>query len=121
MNLIVRRRRNSLWNVDVFGVLRGRYLSPVFAIKIGETAIRNCVRDQMRAIRQEGLDYLGDYPCLLTEFGIPFDMNDKAAYKTGDYRSQCAAMDANHYAVEGSGMNGYTLWVYVGKVRSSFS
>lgn len=107
---------NPRWNVDVLGILRGRYLSPVFAIKLGETAIRNCLRDELAAIRQEGLDHLGDHPCLLTEFGIPFDMNDRAAYKTGDYRSQCAALDANFYAVEGSGMNGFTLWTYVAQV-----
>ncbi len=111
-------RRNRYWNVDVFGVLRGRYLSPAFAIKIGETAIRNSFRDQLAAIRQEGLDHLGDHPCVLTEFGIPFDMNDQHAYKTGDYSSQCAAMDANHYAVEGCGMNGFSLWVYAATVCS---
>ncbi len=102
----------------MFGLLRGRYLSPPLAIKFGETAIRNCIRDQLSAIRQEGLDYLGEHPCVLTEFGIPFDMNDKSAYKTGDYRSQCAAMDANHYAVEGSGMEGFTMWCYVAMVRT---
>lgn len=93
--------------------MRGRYLSPIFAIKVGETAIRNCMRDQIAAIRKEGLDYMGSHPCVMTEIGVPFDMNDKFAYKTGDYRSQCAAMDANHYAIEGSGINGFTLWVYM--------
>jgi len=88
-------------------------MSPAFAIKIGETAIRNCFRDQLSAIRQEGLDYMGDHPCVLTEFGIPYDMDDKYAYKTGDYTSQSLAMDANHYAVEGSSMAGYTLWLYM--------
>ncbi|KAI9749222.1 MAG: hypothetical protein M1815_002690 [Lichina confinis] len=106
---------NPYWNVDVFGILRGRYLSPIFAIKLGETAIRNCIRDQLAAIRQEGLDYMGDHPCVLTEFGIPFDMDEKSAYGTGDYRSQCAAMDANYYAVEGSKINGSTLWLYMSK------
>ena len=31
------------------------------------------------------LEKMGDMPCLLGEFGLPFDMNKKAAYKTGDY------------------------------------
>ncbi|KAI6368061.1 hypothetical protein MCOR25_004745 [Pyricularia grisea] len=103
------------WNVDVLGVLRGRYLSPVFAIRVGETAVRNCFRQQLAAIRQEGLDYMGNHPCILTEFGIPYDMDDKAAYKSGNYSSQSAAMDANHFAVEGAPMEGYTLWVYCAK------
>ncbi|KAI9676884.1 MAG: hypothetical protein M1817_006723 [Caeruleum heppii] len=104
---------NRLWNVDVFGLLRGRYLSPAFAVKVGETAIRNCFRDQLSAIRAEGVQYMGNHPCVLTEIGIPYDMNEKHAYKTGDYTSQSLAMDANHFAIEGSGMNGFTLWVYM--------
>ncbi|KAK0384384.1 hypothetical protein NLU13_8471 [Sarocladium strictum] len=103
---------NSTWNVDVLGVLRGRYLHPAFAIKIGETAIRNCLRDQLKALRQEGIDRAGNHPCILTEFGIPYDMDDKKAYKTGDYSSQSAALDANYFAVEGANLEGHCLWVY---------
>ncbi|KAL8404527.1 hypothetical protein RB594_009397 [Gaeumannomyces avenae] len=103
------------WNVDVLGVLRGRYISPVFAIRLGETAVRNCFREQLAAMRKEGLDYMGNHPCVLTEFGIPYDMDQKAAYKTGNYSSQSAAMDANHFAVEMAPMEGYTLWVYCAK------
>ncbi|KJZ76756.1 hypothetical protein HIM_03633 [Hirsutella minnesotensis 3608] len=103
---------NSTWNVDVVGVLRGKYLHPVFAIKIGETAIRNCLRDQLAFLRKEGLERTGKHPCILTEFGIPYDMDDKKAYKTGDYSSQSAALDANYFGVEGSGMEGHCLWLY---------
>lgn len=113
---LMTKKWNRTWNVDVLGVLRGRYLHPAFAIKIGETAIRNCFRDQLAAIRQEGLDHLGNHPCVLTEFGIPYDMDDKHAYKTGDFSSQSAAMDANHFAIEGSLMGGYTLWLYMAQV-----
>ncbi|KAK8117339.1 glycosyl hydrolase [Apiospora kogelbergensis] len=109
---LMTKKWNRTWNVDVLGVLRGRYLHPAFAIKIGETAIRNCFRDQLAAMRKEGLDNMGNHPCLLSEFGIPYDMDDKYAYKTGDYSSQSAAMDANHFAVEGAPMEGYTLWLY---------
>lgn len=109
---LMTKKWNRTWNVDVLGILRGRYLHPAFGIKIGETAIRNCFRDQLAAMRKEGLDYMGNHPCLLSEFGIPYDMDDKYAYKTGDYSSQSAAMDANHFAVEGAPMEGYTLWLY---------
>ncbi|KIH89001.1 glycoside hydrolase family 5 [Sporothrix brasiliensis 5110] len=110
---LMTKKWNRTWNVDVLGVLRGRYWHPAFAIRVGESAIRNCFRDQLAAMRQEGLDRVGDHPCILTEFGIPYDMDDKHAYKTGDYSSQSAAMDANHYGVEGALMEGYTLWVYM--------
>lgn len=109
---LMTKKWNRNWNVDVIGVLRGRYWTPAFAVKLGETAIRNCFRDQHAAMRQEGLDYIGLHPCIMTEFGIPYDMDDKYAYKTGDYASQSAAMDANHFAVEASGLEGYTLWLY---------
>jgi len=112
---LMTKKWNSTWNVDVLGVLRGRYWHPAFAIKVGETAIRNCFKDQHAAMRQEGLDFIGNHPCIMTEFGIPYDMDDKYAYKTGDYASQSAAMDANHFAVENSGLEGYTLWLYTAK------
>lgn len=114
---LITKHWNRYYNVDVFGVLRGRYSSPVFAVKFGETAIRNCLRDQLKAIREEGEKYFGEHPTLFTEIGIPYDMDDKHAYKTGDFSSQTAAMDANHFALEGSGASGFTLWTYVGEVR----
>jgi hypothetical protein len=115
---LMTKKWNRYWNVDVFGILRGRYLSPAFGVKIGETAIRNCFKDQLSAIRQEGIDYMGNHPCVLTEFGIPYDMDDQYAYKTGDYSSQSGAMDANHFAIEGSSMAGYTLWLYMCEVSA---
>ena len=102
--------------MDVFGILRGKYLSPAFAVKVGETAIRNCFRDQLSGIRKEGMEYMGSHPCIFTEIGIPYDMDDKYAYKTGDYSSQSSAMDANHFALEGCGCNGYALWLYMATV-----
>lgn len=105
---------NRVYNVDVFGVLRGKYWSPAFAVKFGEAAIRNCLRDQLEAIRLEGEKYTGIHPTLFTEIGIPYDMDDKHAYKTGDYSSQISALDANYFALEGSGAAGSTLWLYCG-------
>ncbi|KAH8903255.1 glycoside hydrolase [Coniochaeta sp. PMI_546] len=110
---LMTKKWNRTWNVDVIGILRGRYWTPALGIKLGETAIRNCFRDQHAAMRQEGIDNLGNHPCIMTEFGIPYDMDDKHAYKTGDYTSQSSAMDANHFAVEASGLEGYTLWLYM--------
>jgi len=69
----------------------------------------------LKAIKQEGLDYMGIHPCVFTEIGIPYDMNNQAAYKTGDYSSQIRAMDANHFALEGS-KSCYTLWNYTSTV-----
>ncbi|KAL2800773.1 glycoside hydrolase superfamily [Aspergillus keveii] len=106
---------NRLYNVDVIGVLRGKYLTPAFGVKIGETAIRNCLRDQLKFLREESLRYMGNHPVIFSETGIPYDMDDKHAYKTGDYSSQISAMDAIHYALEGSTSNGFTLWNYTAR------
>ena len=110
---------NRLYNVDVIGVLRGKYWAPAFAVKVGESAIRNCLRDQLKFLRDESLSYMGNHPLLFTEIGIPYDMDNKQAYETGDYSSQTSAMDANHFALEGSTSNGFTLWLYQTEVRFS--
>jgi hypothetical protein len=58
---------------------------------------------------------LGDTPCLMSEIGVPFDMDGKKAYTDGKYGNQYAAMDANNYALENAGLN-YTLWCYCSNV-----
>jgi hypothetical protein len=39
--------------------MRGKYLTPVQALRFGARAVRNCFRDQLQAMRQEGLDNIG--------------------------------------------------------------
>lgn len=60
---------------------------------------------------------MGHHPAVFTEIGIPYDMDDKHAYKTGDYTNQIRAMDANSYAIEGSRVQGYNIWNYTSEVR----
>ena len=110
---LLNKHWNKWYNFDIFGFMRGKYSSPLFAVKVGETAIRNSFREQLEGIKQEGKEYTGIHPMLFTEIGIPYDLDNHYAYKTGDYSSQVAALDANHFALEGSGCNGYTLWTYV--------
>ncbi|KAJ5976777.1 hypothetical protein N7501_000119 [Penicillium viridicatum] len=110
---LVTKHWNRFYNLDIVGLLRGKYLAPAFAIKIGEKSIRRSLRRQLKFLRDESLQLMGDHPLLFSEIGIPYDMDDKNAYKTGDYRSQIEAMDANHFALEGSKANGFALWVYV--------
>ena len=109
---LLNKHWNKFWNFDIVGFMRGKYSSPAFAVKIGETAIRNCLRDQLNYLQEEAKQMTGVHPFLFTEIGIPYDMDDGYAYRTGDFSSQVAALDANHFALEGSGANGYTLWTY---------
>jgi hypothetical protein len=55
--------------------------------------------------------YMGDMPCLLGEFGLPFDMNGRRAYKTGDYRLHEEAMDIYYDGIDKHLLHS-TIWHY---------
>lgn len=102
---------NFRYNVDTLGIMRGRYINPVLGIVFGERAIRNCLRKQFNEINRECQEYLGNIPVLMSETGMPFDMDNKKAYKDGRYLSQTYALDALTYALEGLNMS-HTYWCY---------
>ncbi len=108
---LLNKEFNPWFTVDIIGILRGRYWTPAMALRFGEAGIKDCFRNQLRAIKQEGLEALGPVPCLFGEIGIPFDMRGKAAYLDGNYDSQIRAMDANIHALE-KNLLSYTLWNY---------
>ena len=54
---------------------------------------------------------MGGIPTLIGETGIPFDMNGKKAYRTGDFSVQVEALDAVIAAQEQNFVS-FTLWVY---------
>lgn len=102
---------NYRFNVDTLGIMRDRYANPVLGLVLGETAIRNCIKKQFCEIAREGKEYLGDIPVLMSETGMPFDMNNKRAYQNGRFRSQTSAVDALAFALESSDMH-HTYWCY---------
>lgn len=102
---------NTKYNVDTMGIMRGCYFNPVLGIVFGERAIRNCLKRQFQQIKQECEDYLGSIPTLMSETGMPFDMDDKRSYDDCKYISQTGAIDALSYALEGSNMS-HTYWCY---------
>ncbi|KAI5958681.1 uncharacterized protein KGF55_005679 [Candida pseudojiufengensis] len=102
---------NNKYNVDTLGIMRGCYINPVLGIVFGERAIRNCIRKQFIEMRNECEKYLGPIPVLMSETGMPFDMDDKRSYRNGKYISQTAALDAISNALEGANMS-HTYWCY---------
>ncbi|CAO3589026.1 unnamed protein product [Absidia cylindrospora] len=68
------------YNIDFINLNRGKYgsgpLRFIRALCLGENAIRKCFIKQLTTIRAEGLEQIGNYPCLLGEIGIPYDMKD---------------------------------------------
>lgn len=49
---------------------------------------------------------------MMGEFGIPYDLDDKRAYSTGDYSQQIRALDASMNANDGTNLLNYTIWCY---------
>ena len=54
---------------------------------------------------------MGGMPCFLGEFGVPFDLNNKKAYKTGDYGAHEAALRLYYDGVD-ENLLGSTIWNY---------
>ncbi|CAG87248.2 DEHA2D13860p [Debaryomyces hansenii CBS767] len=102
---------NDKYNVDTLGIMRGRYYNPVMGLVIGERSIRNCIKKQFLEMKRECEEHLGSIPILMSETGMPFDMDEKQAYCGGKYHSQTSALDAISNALEGSNMS-HTYWCY---------
>ncbi|MDI6857521.1 MAG: cellulase family glycosylhydrolase [Dehalococcoidia bacterium] len=66
---------------------------------------------QLAVMQSISRERMGNPPMLLGEFGIPYDMNDGEAYRTGDYGAQEIALDANYRALEALLLNS-TQWNY---------
>ncbi|KAF9921699.1 hypothetical protein BGZ65_010138, partial [Modicella reniformis] len=110
--LTLLNKRWNFFNIDYLGVKRGRYPNYVAAIKIGEKAIKECFRNQLASIKEEGQGAIGQHPTLIGEIGIPYDLNGGKSFKSkGNYKDQIKAMDANMYALESNHLN-FTLWNY---------
>ncbi|GHV90795.1 glycosyl hydrolase family 35 [Spirochaetia bacterium] len=56
-------------------------------------------------------DRMDDIPCLLGEFGLPFDMNHKRAFKTGNYSLHEEALSMYYDAVDANLLHS-TIWNY---------
>lgn len=55
---------------------------------------------------------MGQYPTMIGEIGIPFDLDRKKAYVDGDYSAHTKALDASLNACDGSNALNYTIWTY---------
>lgn len=102
---------NSKYNVDTLGILRKRYSKPFLGITFGEKAIKNSFARQFIEIKRECEENLGSIPVLMSETGMPFDMDNKQAYKDGDYSSQTTALDMISLALEALKMS-HAYWCY---------
>lgn len=108
-------RHWNWFNADALGVLRGKYASPVLAVKVGERAIRKSFQLQLGEYLKDVQMTLGDYPTIMGEIGTPMDMDQKRSYSgryAGDYSNQQKALDASLNACDGPNALNFTIWSY---------
>lgn len=70
------------------------------------------MRDQLGMLRQDTFDALGQFPTMMGEIGIPFDLDKKKAYEDGNYSSHTRALDASLNACDGANALNYSIWTY---------
>jgi hypothetical protein len=80
-------------------------------IVLGARRVRRSFASQLATQRHAAAERLGGVPTLMGEIGIPFDLDDKRAYRTGDFRSQSKALDRSMQALEANLLSA-TLWDY---------
>jgi hypothetical protein len=78
---------------------------------LGPQKVLQTFTDQIAGLIEVSEQQMNNAPTLIGEVGIPFDMKNKAAYRTGDFSTQRAAMDATLRALEAN-LVSFTLWNY---------
>ncbi|MBC7920832.1 MAG: cellulase family glycosylhydrolase [Ferruginibacter sp.] len=78
---------------------------------LGNNRVRRLFEGQLAQLKAESRDRLHGAPTLIGEFGIPFDLRNNQAYRTGNYARQTAALNASFGAVEANLLSA-TLWNY---------
>jgi hypothetical protein len=78
---------------------------------LGPWVIRKSYARQIHYLKQMAGKYLRGAPTLIGEFGIPFDLEDKRAYRTGDFSFAIKAFDRSLRAMDDA-LTSYTIWNY---------
>ena len=73
--------------------------------------IRKSYKEQIERYKRQAQEERGGVPITIGETGVPFDLRDKRAYKTGDFRTVIRAMERTLRAMDDA-LVSYTLWNY---------
>lgn len=100
--LTLLRKRHTPWlGVDAF----------TQRIVVGRRRVRRSFAEQIGRIITGAREEMGGLPTVIGETGIPFDLDGKAAYRSGDFGAQTRALDATVQALEAN-LASFTLWNY---------
>ncbi|KAJ0408179.1 hypothetical protein ATCC90586_006489 [Pythium insidiosum] len=77
----------------------------------GRSAVRKMHERQLHEIKELGRVQMHNAPTLIGETGIPFNLNDAKAFKSGVYSAQIDALDHTISCLEANLLS-YTLWCY---------
>ena len=80
-------------------------------IILGARRARQSRRLQIAETIAVGSEQMGGIPTVIGEVGIPFDLNNKQAYRTGNFSTQVEALNATMEALE-ENFASFTLWNY---------
>lgn len=85
--------------------------SHTMKVVFGAGRTRRCFIEQIARIIRQSDKQMNHAPTLIGEVGIPFDMQSKRAYRTGDFSMQTRALDATMTALE-KNFASFTWWNY---------
>ncbi len=77
----------------------------------GKDEVKQTYTDQLGHSKQEAAAKMGGIPSLIGEFGLPFDLFDKQAYRDGDFSLHVQALD-NYYDALDANFLSATIWNY---------
>ncbi len=77
----------------------------------GKKNVKQVFYSQLNTIKQFSKEKLGDIPTVIGEFGVPFDLNNKRSFTTGDFKTQVQALDLYYQIIEELFLNS-TIWNY---------
>jgi hypothetical protein len=84
-----------------------RTMKPIFGQQRAAAFWKNELAEAKAWTREQ----MGDMPCLLGEFGLPFDLENRKAYTTGDYSLHEEALSRYYDGVDGNLLHS-TIWNY---------
>ncbi len=77
----------------------------------GKEAVIQAFTDQLGGLKKMSSEQMGGIPTIIGEFGIPFDLDEKRAYQTGDFSVHTQALDFYYDAMDANLLN-CTIWNY---------